>query len=228
MQKFDTHLFLDLYRYMLTSRKADSVQSDAAQRGEAFFYIPASGHEAMAALAPHLTEADWLHCHYRDRALLLARGILSWADYAETLLRLPAKTVIVLTMACHSGGLTDWLKSDEEAQGLLKKRREDGHNFLVLTSQKAGAFSNPRRIEGRIINPFTYAVMKALEGAADGYRSGKPTEQPDGEITLGELSDFILNETAKHTRDPDAENDPIPQSAGSFEPQSVLIRLFSE
>ena len=75
MQKLDTTLFLDLYRHMLASRKADAVQGDAAQRGEAFFYVPASGHEAMAALAPHLTKNDWLHCHYRDRALLLARGI---------------------------------------------------------------------------------------------------------------------------------------------------------
>lgn len=75
MQKFDTTLFLDIYRHMLASRKADAVQADAAQRGEAFFYIPSSGHESMAALAPHLTAADWLHCHYRDRALMLARGV---------------------------------------------------------------------------------------------------------------------------------------------------------
>ncbi len=75
MQKLDTTLFLGIYRHMLASRKADAVQADAAQRGEAFFYIPSSGHEAMAALAPHLTPADWLHCHYRDRALMLARGV---------------------------------------------------------------------------------------------------------------------------------------------------------
>ncbi|MDD3277057.1 MAG: thiamine pyrophosphate-dependent enzyme, partial [Kiritimatiellales bacterium] len=75
MQKIDTNLFLGLYRHMLASRKADAVQADAAQRGEAFFYIPSSGHEAMAALAPHLTSTDWLHCHYRDRALMLARGV---------------------------------------------------------------------------------------------------------------------------------------------------------
>ena len=75
MQKLDTPLFLNIYRNMLASRKADAVQEDAAQRGEAFFYIPSSGHEAMAALAPHLTASDWLHCHYRDRALMLARGV---------------------------------------------------------------------------------------------------------------------------------------------------------
>jgi hypothetical protein len=156
------------------------------------------------------------------------RGILSWPDYAEALLRLPAKTVVVLTMACHSGELTDWLKSNDEAQRLLKERREKGRNFLVLTSQKAGALSNPRPIEGQIINPFTYAAAKAFEGAADGYRSGEPTGQPDSELTLGELSAFILNETAKHTRGPDAENDPDPQTAGSFNPQAVPVRLPSE
>jgi 2-oxoisovalerate dehydrogenase E1 component len=75
MQKLDTKLFLNIYRSMLSSRKADAVQADAAQRGEAFFYVSTAGHEAIAALAPHLTEHDWLHCHYRDRALMLARGV---------------------------------------------------------------------------------------------------------------------------------------------------------
>ncbi len=88
MQKLDTALFLDLYRNMLTSRKADAVQADAAQRGEAFFYIPSSGHEAIAALAPHLTENDWLHCHYRDRPLILARG----TSMTDLLLDLLGKT----------------------------------------------------------------------------------------------------------------------------------------
>lgn len=84
----DTALFLDIYKNMLASRKADAVQEDAAQRGEAFFYIPSSGHEAMAALAPHLSENDWLHCHYRDRALMLARGV----TLTDVLLDLLGKT----------------------------------------------------------------------------------------------------------------------------------------
>jgi 2-oxoisovalerate dehydrogenase E1 component len=66
---------LETYRPMVASRYTDHVQSAAAQRGEVFFYIPSSGHEASAALAPHLVEADWLHLHYRDRALAYARGV---------------------------------------------------------------------------------------------------------------------------------------------------------
>ncbi len=66
---------LQLYRPMAASRYTDQLQSAAAQRGEVFFYIPSSGHEAAAALAPHLVPADWLHLHYRDRALAYARGV---------------------------------------------------------------------------------------------------------------------------------------------------------
>ncbi len=66
---------LEIYRPMVASRYTDYLQSAAAQRGEVFFYIPSSGHEAAAALAPHLIDADWLHLHYRDRALAYARGV---------------------------------------------------------------------------------------------------------------------------------------------------------
>ena len=66
---------IEIYRPMVASRYTDHLQSAAAQRGEVFFYIPSSGHEAAAALAPHLIEADWLHLHYRDRALAYARGV---------------------------------------------------------------------------------------------------------------------------------------------------------
>ncbi len=66
---------LEIYRHMVASRYTDQLQSAAAQRGEVFFYIPSSGHEAAAMLAPHLIDNDWLHLHYRDRALAYARGV---------------------------------------------------------------------------------------------------------------------------------------------------------
>ncbi len=64
-----------LYRAMFTSRRIDELEHEITNRGEAFFHVPGSGHESMAALALHLTPDDWLHCHYRDKALLIARGI---------------------------------------------------------------------------------------------------------------------------------------------------------
>ena len=66
---------LRLYRVMLTARRIDELEEQMTHRGEAFFQLSGAGHEATAALVPHLHEDDWLHCHYRDRALLIARGL---------------------------------------------------------------------------------------------------------------------------------------------------------
>ena len=65
----------ETYKHMIASRYTDYLQADAAQRGEVFFYIPSSGHEATATIARHLIPEDWLHLHYRDRALAYARGV---------------------------------------------------------------------------------------------------------------------------------------------------------
>ena len=66
---------MTLYRAMVTSRAVDRVEMELVNRGEAFFHVGGAGHEACAALNFHLTPEDWLHLHYRDKALMLARGI---------------------------------------------------------------------------------------------------------------------------------------------------------
>ena len=66
---------LKSYRYMYMSRVIDILEQEFAARGEVFFHVSGAGHEATAILNNFLTPDDWLHCHYRDKALLLARGI---------------------------------------------------------------------------------------------------------------------------------------------------------
>lgn len=66
---------LDLYYTIFTAREIDQLESHFTSRGEAFFHVSGGGHEAMAALNPHLIPEDYLHLHYRDKALMLARGI---------------------------------------------------------------------------------------------------------------------------------------------------------
>jgi 2-oxoisovalerate dehydrogenase E1 component len=75
MSKNILNVLLKCYRSMVASRVVDQVQAAAAQRGEVKFYMPCSGHEGLAVVNPHLTESDWLLCHYRDRALAFARGV---------------------------------------------------------------------------------------------------------------------------------------------------------
>lgn len=66
---------LQLYRSMRCARAIDEMERELIARGEAFFHVSGAGHEATAALAKYLRDDDFLHCHYRDKALLLARGV---------------------------------------------------------------------------------------------------------------------------------------------------------
>lgn len=68
---------LELYKYMVASRESDIVESELVNSGEANFLASSKGHEGSVILAPFLIKSDWLHCHYRDKALMLARGISS-------------------------------------------------------------------------------------------------------------------------------------------------------
>ena len=67
--------YLETYHHMVASRYTDHLQAEAAKRGEVFFYIPSSGHELTALFSHYLKPCDWLHLHYRDRALAYARGV---------------------------------------------------------------------------------------------------------------------------------------------------------
>ena len=64
-----------LYEAMFSARAVDQVEMELVNRGEAFFHVGGAGHEASAVLAAHLGPQDWLHLHYRDKALMLARGV---------------------------------------------------------------------------------------------------------------------------------------------------------
>ncbi len=75
MENLNKATFIDLYQYMLASRESDLIESELVNSGEANFLASSKGHEGSVILAPLLQKSDWLHCHYRDKALMLARGI---------------------------------------------------------------------------------------------------------------------------------------------------------
>ncbi|MEM6506113.1 MAG: beta-ketoacyl-ACP synthase 3 [Planctomycetota bacterium] len=75
-----------LYRPMRTAQAVDRIEQELCASGEAFFQIAGLGHEAAAALNLFLKPEDWLHPHYRDKALMIARGIKpkAWFDSVLT------------------------------------------------------------------------------------------------------------------------------------------------
>lgn len=67
--------FIDIYSYMIASRESDLIEAELVNSGEANFLASSKGHEGSAIISLFLQKSDWLHCHYRDKALMLARGI---------------------------------------------------------------------------------------------------------------------------------------------------------
>jgi len=66
---------LQLLDAMLASREGDRREGILIRQGKGWFHIGGLGHEALAGLAPLLSPQDYIFPHYRDRALMQARGI---------------------------------------------------------------------------------------------------------------------------------------------------------
>jgi hypothetical protein len=155
-------------------------------------------------------------------------GALLWDEYADWLLKIPAKNVVVLTMSCFSGGLVKHLNSPPVLDRWRDRRQKEGRNLIVLTSQNERLTSNPIVKDKETVNPFTYAVARALEGEADGFAlaAGKPVPgQPkDGKLSVGEMIDFILYTTENtDSETPQRRNTAKPQLTGSFDRGDVLF-----
>jgi len=155
-------------------------------------------------------------------------GTMLWDEYADLLLKIPAKNVVVLTMSCFSGGLIEHLDSRSVRDRWVDRRPKEGRNFIVLTSQNKSLLSGPIVKNGELINPFTYAVAQALGGEADGLAlaAGKPApgKPRDGKLSVGEVIDFILH-TTENTDSERAKfrNTAKPQLTGSFNRGDVLF-----
>ncbi len=82
-----TYNKLDLLRLMFLSREGDRREAVLLRQSKGWFQVPGMGHEALAAVAYHLRDEDFIFPHYRDRGLMLARGMtnmdLAYAFFAK-------------------------------------------------------------------------------------------------------------------------------------------------
>lgn len=63
---------------MLLSREGDKREAILMRQGKGWMQIPSMGHEALSAVAHALSPADLIFPCYRDRALMLARGVTTY------------------------------------------------------------------------------------------------------------------------------------------------------
>lgn len=66
---------LDYLRLMLRSREGDRREGILLRQSKGWFQVSGMGHEALGVLASLLRPDDYLFPYYRDRALMLARGL---------------------------------------------------------------------------------------------------------------------------------------------------------
>jgi 2-oxoisovalerate dehydrogenase E1 component len=68
---------LRLLTILLESRHGDLREQNLNRQGKGHFHVSGMGHEALAALGIQLRDGDYIAGYYRDRALVLGRGVAS-------------------------------------------------------------------------------------------------------------------------------------------------------
>src|SRR5947209_5053606 len=66
---------LRLLRIILESRHADLREQNLIRQGKGHFDTPGIGHEALAAISIQMDPSDYIVSYYRDRGLVLGRGM---------------------------------------------------------------------------------------------------------------------------------------------------------
>src|SRR6266513_200175 len=66
---------LRLLEIMLESRHADLREQNLNRQGKGHFHTPGMGHEALAAISIQMDPDDYIVPFYRDRGLVLGRGM---------------------------------------------------------------------------------------------------------------------------------------------------------
>ena len=70
-----TYNKLELLRQMVLSREGDRREGVLLRQSKGWFHVGAQGHEAIAVLGELIRKDDYLFGYYRERPLILARGI---------------------------------------------------------------------------------------------------------------------------------------------------------
>lgn len=69
---------LDLLRLMYLSREGDRREGVLQRQSKGWFQVAGMGHETMAVVPLMMDDSDYLFPYYRDRAMMLARGVTNY------------------------------------------------------------------------------------------------------------------------------------------------------
>jgi hypothetical protein len=126
----------------------------------------------------------------------LAVGV-TYNEMRDAALAMPAKEIIIFTMACYSGNLVN---SFNNKKTTWQDWGSKGRTLMVMASSKASEESatgpgtdkdESGGPSGSAGSAFGHALWKALIGYADGFVDGVK----DGYISLGEIEKFTISKT---------------------------------
>ena len=66
---------IELLKLMFLSREGDRREGMLHRQSKGWFHVAGSGHETLAVIAQAMHQGDYLFPYYRDRAMVLARGV---------------------------------------------------------------------------------------------------------------------------------------------------------
>ena len=66
---------VELLKLMFLSREGDRREAMLHRQGKGWFHVAGMGHETLAVIAQAMHQGDYLFPYYRDRAMVLARGV---------------------------------------------------------------------------------------------------------------------------------------------------------
>ena len=75
MPELNKKVKLRLLEIMLESRQADLREQNLIRQGKGHFHVSGMGHEALAAISIQMDPGDYIVPYYRDRGLVLGRGM---------------------------------------------------------------------------------------------------------------------------------------------------------
>lgn len=206
----------------LMERSLAGVAAAFAARGFEVDLVPTEDltasvvRERFAEYERTLTSADTFVLYTHGHGGPFGTFFAGWVQYAERILALPARNVIVLSMSCEAGRLTDRLLA---RKAKWEDRAASGRSLVVLTPVDASQNAGPSPEPG-IGNPFTHAVITAVQGSADGC-SGR---ERNGRVELQELVDHVLAVTRSKSRDQSYR----PQFAGVFPAEATFVTVTQE
>ena len=183
------------YHAMLLARRIDEAELLLVNNRQAFFHVSGAGHEASCVLAESLRSSDWLHLHYRDKALMLARGM--------------APVMFLHSLLCneesHSAGRQMSAHMSDPALNILSLVGPVGNNALQAVGV-AAEVSKP--VDSPIVvcsvGDGTSQQGEFLEAVAEAVRESLPVlfVVEDNAIAISTLT---ANKTWYSLKDRDAE-----------------------